>query len=86
MIHMEGRALSRPEMIFEQREGRSSTSYGKRRKHPVHAPVYERHNTPVIVFLTVCTKDRKAILANDSAHELLRAAWQTRPYGSWGAM
>jgi putative transposase len=51
------------------------------RKHPVHAPVYERHNTPVIVFLTVCTKDRKTILANDSVHELLRTAWQTQP--SW---
>ena len=51
------------------------------RKHPVHALVHERHNTPVIVFLTVCTKNRKAILANDSAHQLLRAAWQTQP--SW---
>src|SRR4029077_4496425 len=51
------------------------------RKHPVHTPVYERHNTPVIVFLTVCTKNRKAILANDSAHQLLRAAWQLQP--SW---
>jgi hypothetical protein len=51
------------------------------RKHPVHAPVYERHNTPVIVFLTVCTKDRRAILANDAAHKLLLTAWQTQP--SW---
>jgi hypothetical protein len=51
------------------------------RKHPVHTPVYERHNTPVIVFLTVCTKNRKSILANDSVHQLLRAAWQIQP--SW---
>jgi len=51
------------------------------RKHPVHTPVYERHNTPVIVFLTVCTKNRKSILANDSAHQLLCAAWQMQP--SW---
>ena len=51
--------------------GRPST-----RTHPVHQPVYERFNTPVIVFVTVCTKDRKRILANEVAHEILLAAWQ----------
>ena len=49
------------------------------RKHPPHFPVTERHNTPIIVFLTVCTKDRQEILANDECHQLLRAAWQTQP-------
>jgi hypothetical protein len=65
---MEGRALSRPIIII------LNEMEGDGRKHPVHALVYERHNTPVIVFLTVCTKNREAILANDSAHRLLRAA------------
>ena len=51
------------------------------RKHPIHLPTLDRFNTATIIFLTVCTKDRKPILANDSGHQLLRAAWQTKP--SW---
>src|SRR5437870_3795556 len=31
------------------------------RKRPVHLPVNERHNTPVILYVTVCTKNRKRI-------------------------
>jgi hypothetical protein len=46
------------------------------RKHPAHVPVCDSFNTPVIVFLTVCTKDRKKILANEKAHELLVKSWQ----------
>jgi len=34
------------------------------RKHPVHSPLVERHNEPIIVFLTVCSKDRKEIFAS----------------------
>jgi len=45
------------------------------RKHPVHHSMHQRFNTPIIVFLTVCTKDRRPILANGAAHELLRLAW-----------
>ncbi len=33
------------------------------RKHPIHLDVHDRRDAPIIVFLTVCTKDRKAILA-----------------------
>jgi len=51
------------------------------RRRPAHQSVYERRNTPVIVFLTVCTKNRKAILASHSVHQLLRAALQIEP--SW---
>ena len=46
------------------------------RKHPVHQPVYERRDVPIIVYLTVCTKRRKPILATPAVHELLRASWQ----------
>jgi len=70
--NLEGQALSCPIIILNEMESDG-------RKHPVHGLVHERHNAPVIVFLTVCTKSRKAILANDSAHQLLRAAWQTQP-------
>jgi putative transposase len=51
------------------------------RKHPVHLPSLDRFNTPIIIFLTVCTKDRKPILANDAAHQLLLDAWKIQP--SW---
>jgi putative transposase len=46
------------------------------RKHPVHQPVYEQHNTPIIVYVTVCTKARKPILADDAACTLLLEAWR----------
>src|SRR5207237_5736551 len=46
------------------------------RKHPAHSPAVERHNAPIIIFLTSCTKDRKPILANAAAHELLQASWR----------
>jgi putative transposase len=51
------------------------------RRHPPHFPAVERHNLSIIIFVTVCTKHRKPILATDSAHGLLRNAWATRP--SW---
>jgi putative transposase len=46
------------------------------RKHPAHFPAVERHNVPVIVFLTVCTQARKPILTNAAAHEVLQTAWR----------
>jgi len=45
------------------------------RKHPVHLPPREQFSTPVIVFVTICTKNRKPILANTDAYALLRDAW-----------
>ena len=47
-----------------------------RRKHPVHLPFVERFNEPSIIFLTVCTQDRKRILASDEVVTLLRDSWQ----------
>lgn len=49
------------------------------RKHPPHFPPIERHNTPIIVFVTICTHKRKPILANNDAHQLLCTAWRTWP-------
>jgi hypothetical protein len=33
-------------------------------------------NRPAIVFLTVCTKSKKQILANEAVHDTLREAWK----------
>jgi putative transposase len=46
------------------------------RKHPIHTPTHERFNTPIIIFLTLCTKDRKPLLANPEAHAILRGVWE----------
>jgi len=51
------------------------------RKNLPHFPPVDRHNTAIILFVTVCTKQRKQVLANDATHQLLCAAWATQP--SW---
>jgi REP element-mobilizing transposase RayT len=47
----------------------------KARKHPAHHSFVERFNELAIVLLTVCTKDRKRILAKAAACETLVSAW-----------
>jgi putative transposase len=51
------------------------------RTRPVHLPPNERHNTPIIVYVTVCTKNRKRILADRIIHNWLRETWQVNT--SW---
>jgi len=46
------------------------------RKHPAHVSPVERHNEPVIVFLTVCSKGKKRIFASADAASVIIAAWQ----------
>src|SRR5581483_1799480 len=46
------------------------------RKHPPHHPFVERHNEPIIVFLTVCSKDRKPVLASADVMPVLENAWE----------
>ena len=43
------------------------------RKHPPHLPSLSRVTT--ILLLTICTKDRRKLLANEPVHQLLRRAW-----------
>lgn len=51
------------------------------RKHPAHMPVVERHNEPVIIFLTVCSKDRKRIFGSPDCVDVIINAW--RDTKSW---
>ena len=46
------------------------------RHHPVHG-VRSNSHEPIIVFLTVCTKDRTPWLANAAVHSMLREVWST---------
>jgi putative transposase len=52
------------------------TSDDPGRRHPQRQPVHESGNLTPIIFLTVCTKDRKKLLAHDLAHAALRSAWK----------
>ncbi|HJT80318.1 MAG TPA: hypothetical protein VJ719_03895 [Chthoniobacterales bacterium] len=49
------------------------------RRRPLHLPPIAGYDTPVIVYVTVCTKNRKKILADPTIHEWLRESWQVKP-------
>ena len=51
------------------------------RRHPVHFPTVERHNTAEILLVTVCAKNRKPILGNQEVFDLLQRVW--REAESW---
>jgi putative transposase len=51
------------------------------RKYPAHPPALDAFNQPVVVFLTVCSKGRKAIFAFPDAHAQIVDAW--RAARSW---
>ena len=45
------------------------------RKRPVHPPPVERHHRSIILFVTVCTHQRRKILSNEKVHAALLQAW-----------
>jgi putative transposase len=46
------------------------------RRHPVHHDPIEKLNRATMVFVTVCTKDRKHLLANATVHTALVNWWR----------
>ena len=60
-------------------EGRARVSASEtrpsRRSLP-HHPAVSRTNQAIIIFVTVCTKRRRSLLANQDIHELIVNAWQ----------
>jgi hypothetical protein len=46
------------------------------RKYLAHPPIIERHNEPVIIYLTVCRQDRKCIFALPDSAAVIVDAWQ----------
>jgi hypothetical protein len=55
-----------------------------RRKKPAHFATVESGNRSTIIFLTVCTKRRRPLLATDEAVNLLIAAWIAASFWSVG--
>jgi putative transposase len=47
------------------------------RNRPVHQPAFSSGNRAVIVFVTVCTKDRTRLLATPAMHQAILDAWKT---------
>ena len=50
------------------------------RHRPAHHPPIEYFNEPVILLVTVCTKDRTPVLACDVVHRLCREVWQAADF------
>ncbi len=48
----------------------------KSRRHPAHCPIINKNNRASIVFITVCSKDRKKIFARDKIFDLLIDCWR----------
>ncbi len=51
------------------------------RNRPAHLPVKELSNRSNIVFVTICSKNRKSIFACEDVHSLMSESWQTA--GHW---
>jgi REP element-mobilizing transposase RayT len=54
------------------------------RRKPAVMPLIQTGNLSEIIFVTVCTKDRKPILANPEAHRLLVEAWNAADHWQVG--
>lgn len=48
------------------------------RKHPAHFPAVETGFRSIIIFVTVCTKGRRPLLANASAAALIVESWTVK--------
>ena len=47
-----------------------------KRKRPPHYPAYDRNDAPAVHFVTVCTKNRRPLLATTAAHNAILDAWK----------
>src|SRR5262245_52397849 len=64
----------------EAREARPSICspfHRPHRKGPAHFPTVTVGFQSIIIFLTVCTRQRKALLGDDKAARLILKSWQT---------
>jgi len=53
-----------------------STLHRPARKHPAHFPTVQLGNRAQIVFVTLCTKNRRPLLANANAVSLILESWK----------
>ena len=58
-------------------EGAAPSAPHPVRKHPAHLPVWEVPNRANIVFVTVCSKERKPIFLKEDVHKLIVNSWRS---------
>jgi putative transposase len=51
------------------------------RQHPAHPSPIISMDRPTVIFVTVCVADRRNLLPNSAAHQLLTEAWKKA--GAW---
>jgi len=73
---MEGAASSAPKLSKSRIVSLMTEESDIGRKHLAHPAIIERHNEPVIIYLTVCSKDRKSIFAFTDSAAVIVDAWQ----------
>jgi len=56
----------------------------QKRKQPAHPPPVRRHNTPIILFVTVCSKQRQPIFDNPDVQRTLCNVWSEAGYWTIG--
>jgi putative transposase len=52
-----------------------NTPYPSRKRLP-HIPPMERHNAPIVLFVTVCMRNRQHMLANEASCNALLQTWR----------
>ena len=62
-------------MSDQSQEDRSESTRGVGRRAPAHLPLMKRPCDGNIIFMTVCSADRKSLFARDDIHVLLRDVW-----------
>ena len=72
---MEGAASSAPKLLKSHVVSAMTGESDIGRKHLVHPAIIERHNEPVIIYLTVCSKDRKSVFAFKDNAAVVVDAW-----------
>jgi putative transposase len=74
------RPNERPTRPYASGGSRSSPLQEPRRKRPAHFPTVADGFKSIIVFLTVCTRQRKPLLANDEAARIILEAWHAADF------
>jgi hypothetical protein len=73
---MEGAASSAPKFLKSHVASAMTGESDIGRKHLAHPAIIERHNEPVIIYLAVCSKDRKSVFASKDSAAVVVDAWQ----------
>src|SRR5205807_5313244 len=76
-----GRSSATPELPAQPGPGSQSSPLQRRtRKAPAHFPPIETDFRSVIIYLTICVRRKRPLLANDEAARLIVEAWEAATF------